>query len=353
MRVPLIQIHRKALGVVLLWLAIPHATPSGSLADDRDFYRGMVVSCPRAGQIWGSPDMARSLEQLIDLGVGWVAIHPYARLLEDGTVSFRPALTLDYLHGAVQLSRQAGVKLFWKPHLAYWGSFAWRGAIEFGNDSRAWRRFFDSYQDFIVDQARFAEKAGVELFAVGVEYEKTTQHDRRWRQIIAAVRQVFSGKITYAANWDGLDRVPFWDAVDLIGVHGYFPLVDSATQDREALARGWAEPLLQLEALSRSLGDKPVLFAEIGYARSANAASEPWIPATSDAAEVRSLRRSLIEVALERLEAAPFVIGMFWWKWIPGDDSWDRDFSMKDSEARAALRARWGTDLTLTPTTAR
>lgn len=350
---PRFRIRRIAPGVLLLWLTTAYATASESPAGDRDFLRGMVVSCPRAGQIWGSAEMARSLEQLEDLGIDWVAIHPYARVLTDGSVRFRRAANLDYLHAVVRLTRRAGVRLFWKPHLAYWGSFAWRGAIDFGNDRGAWRRFFDSYQEFIVDQARFAETAGVELFAIGVEYERTTHHELRWRRIIAAVRQVYSGKITYAANWDGLDRVPFWDALDLIGVHGYFPLVNSAMVERQDLANGWTEPLIQLGALSRSLGDKPVLFAEIGYARSRSAASEPWIPAITDTAEVRSLRRDLIEVAVERLEATPFVIGMFWWKWIPGDDSQDRDFSMKDSEARAALRAHWGADPSSTPTTAR
>lgn len=339
--------------VAVLLLAAAMSTEFVSATDTRDFLRGMVVSCPRAGQVWGSPEMATSLEQITKLGIGWVAIHPYARIRSDGTVRFRPAATVDYLQGAVRLSREAGVELFWKPHLAYWGSFEWRGAIDFGNDRQAWERFFSTYREFIVDQARFAESAGVGLFAVGVEYERTTHHEIQWRQIIAAVRQVYSGRITYAANWDGLDLVPFWDAVDLIGVHGYFPLAETATPDRQALAHGWTEPLTRLEALSRSLGGKPILFAEIGYPRSPTAATEPWVPDIRDTAEVRSLRRTLIEVALEKVEAAPFVVGMFWWKWIPGDDSWDRDFSMKDAEAREALHIYWATGLSSTSPTAR
>lgn len=286
--------------------------------------------------------MARSLAEITSLGAGWVAIHPYARVEKNGAIRFRPAGEAGYLGRAADLAGQANVKLFWKPHLAYWGNFEWRGAIAFGDDTDAWRRFFDGYRAFIVDQARFAESVGVDLLAVGVEYELTTHHESEWRQIIAAVRSVFSGRLTYAANWDSLDQVPFWDALDLIGVHAYFPLTREGRPDRSTIWQGWDEPLARLAHLSQVLGEKPVLFAEIGYSRSPRAAIEPWIPDNQDTPAVRSLRRMLIEVAVERIERVPFVAGMFWWKWIPGDDRWDRDFSMKDDEARQAVLRHWG-----------
>jgi len=315
-----------------------------------EFLRGMVVSCPRAGQIWGSPEMAHSLAEITALGVRWVAIHPYARVGRDGSIRYRPTGETPYLRRAAELAREAGIRLFWKPHLAYWGSFEWRGAVDFGDDIEAWARFFDGYRRFIVDQARLAQSVGVDLLAVGVETERTTQHEAEWRQIIAAVRLVFAGRLTYAANWNSLSRVPFWDALDLIGVHAYFPLSEDESPDRTRIWQGWDDPLARLKALSRSQGNKPVLFAEIGYARSHRAAAEPWIPGHEDTPDVRSLRRTLIEVALERIETAPWVEGMFWWKWIPGNDRWDRDFSMKDPEARQALLEHWGDEPAILPT---
>ncbi|MEE8277445.1 MAG: hypothetical protein V3R89_01820 [Thermoanaerobaculia bacterium] len=320
---------------LMLAAAVPAPAPG-------DFLRGVVVSCPRWGPVWGSPAMARSLEELKALGVDWVAIHPYAWLRKNGEVEFQPARELDFLRRAVELAEAAGVQLFWKPHLGYWGSFAWRGDIAFGDDEAAWRRFFDSYRAFIVDQARFAQAAGVQLLAVGVEYDKTAGRESEWRQIIAAVRQVYQGKITYAANWDSLQRVPFWDAVDLIGVHAYFPLAEDANPDRETLWKGWDRHLIRLKDLSTRQGGKRVLFAEIGYNRSAEAARVPWTRAMDDRPANRELRRRLFEVALERIEAEPAIAGMFWWKWIPGPDRFDRDFSMKDPEARGALERYWG-----------
>jgi hypothetical protein len=335
---------------LLVWISISSlqkeavaANSTGSRLRPADgFRRGVVVSCPRAGQIWGSPEMAKTLQELASLGVDWISIHPYAGVRRDGSIRFRPTSETLYLSKAVDLVDSAGKKLFWKPHLAYWGNFEWRGAIDFGDDDQAWRRFFDGYRSFIVDQAAFAEQSRVELFSVGVEYEGTTRFESDWRRVIDAVRQVYSGKITYAANWDSLDKVPFWDALDMIGVNAYFPLSDRSTPGRDELWEAWDGPLEKLRSLSLDHGGKPVLFAEIGYSRSPEAALRPWVPENQDSPSTRALRKDLIDVALRRIEATPFVVGMFWWKWIPGNDRWDRDFSMKDPEARQPLEEWWG-----------
>ena len=305
--------------------------------------RGMVVSCPTWGPVWGSPLMAESLAELGELGVEWIAIHPYAGVRRSGAVRVPPAASTGFLDKAVELMRQAEMKIFWKPHLAYWGSFGWRGEIAFGDDEAAWRRFFEGYREFIVDQARFAETAGAELFAVGVETDATLHREADWRRIVAAVRQVYSGRITYAANWDQLGQVGFWDAVDVIGVHAYFPLAEGDGPDAETLRRGWDAPLAELRRLAASQGGKPVVFAEIGYNRSPDAARRPWEYEMRDGPEVRALRQRLIEVALARIEGEPVVRGMFWWKWIPGDTRFDPDFSMRDPEARQALERHWRT----------
>ncbi len=302
------------------------------------FMRGVVVSCPRAGQIWGTVEMSEALVEITELGADWISIHPYAWVARDGEIRQRPAADTGFLDEAVRRMRRAGVRIFWKPHLGYWGSFDWRGSISFVGEA-AWARFFAGYRDFIVDQARFAEAHGVELFAVGIEYESTMHREADWRRIIREVRAVYSGRLTYAANWDGLEKVRFWDAVDLIGVHAYFPISSEAAPSRETVVAGWIGHLRSLEALAERHG-KPILFAEIGYNRAANAASEPWSHGSRDSEENRRLRRMLMEVALETVEPAPHIAGMFWWKWMPGART-GRDFSLKEEEARAALRRRW------------
>ena len=334
----------RAAALLVAALPIAPAAASVGAAPTRrpEFMRGMIVSCPRYGEVWGSPEMVASLREIAALGVEWVSIHPYAAVRRDGTLRHRPAAETGYLPRAVEIVRAEGMKLFWKPHLAYWGSFEWRGDIDFGDDQRAWDAFFAGYESFIVDQAAFAQSAGAQLFAIGVELERTTRHAERWLRIIERVRAVYDGPITYAANWDAVESVPFWGAVDMIGVHAYFPLSDRDDPDWDEIWRGWDAPLARLEGLARRHGGKPIVFAEIGYNRSPDAAREPWGYEMRDSPEIRALRERLMKVALARIEAVPSIRGMFWWKWVAGDWRYDRDFSMRNPEARRALAGSWG-----------
>ncbi len=307
--------------------------------DDSAFLRGMTVSCPGYGRIWGSRSMESSLSELADLGVQWVSIHPYAGVRRNGTIRSEPAAETGYLERAVAYAKQAGIQLFWKPHLAYWGSFEWRGTIEFGNDEAAWRRFFDGYRVFILDHARFAEQHGIPLLSIGLEYENTTAREAEWRRIIADVRRVYSGQITYSANWDRLEAVPFWDALDLIGVQAYFPLSRDSNPSVEAIRAGWGAPLERLRLLSERVG-KPVIFTEIGYDVSPVAASEPWLANSRESDANRALQQRLMEVALRRIEEEPFIRGMFWWKWMPGSRQYG-DFAMRHPQVMETLRRAW------------
>lgn len=303
------------------------------------FARGMTVSCPTYGPIWGSPHMESALRELSGLGVEWAALHPYAHISKNGAVSFRGHRDSPYLARAMAHLNRSGLKVFWKPHLSYWGSFAWRGDISF-DDEEDWKRFFETYARFILDQADFAEKNGIPIFSVGVELDQML-HRPEWRNLIAKVRKHYRGKITYAANWDKFSQVPFWEELDLIGVQAYFPLSDVPLRNAESIWQAWEKPLAELKKLSHQF-NRPILVTEIGYSRSPQAVQAPWIPGKSKNANDIEVRRLLLDVAARRLEQSKEIIGLFWWKWIPGDDSSHRDFSMKDFEARSVLKARWG-----------
>ncbi len=330
--------HPALFLIIALFAASPHLAQANPPETEEPFLRGMTVSCPGFGRIWGSHEMQKSLRELSQLGVEWVSIHPYATIERDGQISFEPAEKTGYLGRAATLAQEADVKLFWKPHLAYWGRFEWRGSITFQHREH-WRRFFDDYKLWIVDQARFAERHQIPYFAVGVELEQTVHWEKEWRDILAAVRSVYSGRITYAANWDSLDTIPFWDAVDLIGVQAYFPLSSEESPTVEAIRKGWKNHLDGLDKLSEKTGKK-ILFAEIGYDLSPLAAREPWRTASRDNEATRALRRRLTQVALEDLEQLDFLAGMFWWKWIPGRTG-SRDFAMHHQEMRDVLREAW------------
>lgn len=336
-----------AVALVAWALAAPSHARQDAPADDREHVRGMTVSCPRSGQIWATDAFAAELDELAALGCNWVAIHPYAAIRADGTVAYAP---LDreappaWLARPLREARARGMGLLIKPHLAYWGSpFEWRGAIDF-EPGPARERFWATYSDWIEALARAA--GDVDGFAVGCELSAFEADDARWRSLIARVRSATDAPLTYAANWDRFATVPFWDALDAVGVQAYFPLADAADPEPTAgaLADAWEPWVAALRAVHERSG-KPVVLTELGYPRSLAAAVEPWRagvtlgPAEDRAAE---LQRRCLGVALARIERErEWLRGAFLWKCFPGDRGARADFALESPSQRAVLAGAW------------
>lgn len=75
-----------------------------------------------------------------------------------------------------------------------------------------------------------AQTNGVSIFSVGTEADGLTGgvNDSTWRGIIAGIRTIFSGKLTYGASVRLYQTIPsdfrtvgFWDALDFIGLSFY------------------------------------------------------------------------------------------------------------------------------------
>ncbi|MEQ1508562.1 MAG: hypothetical protein ABMB14_40395 [Myxococcota bacterium] len=270
--------------------------------------RGMTVSTPSWGWEWGTDAMAGTLDVLSGLGVNWVSYHPYARIGADGSVRFRPfdpAAPPDWLVRPIREAHARGMKVMVTPHLAYWGSpFAWRGAIGFP-DPVARARFFREYRQWVTALARATSAA--DAFVVGSELDGTTAHEAEWREVIAGVRAVFPGPLTYAANWDAFERVPFWDAVDAAGIQAYFPVVEGAgIPDDAALDAGWDRIDARLRAFHAATG-KYVVFTELGYDAGPTAASRPWETGAGTEAG-QALQQACLRAALRAIDREPVVV---------------------------------------------
>ena len=106
--------------------------------------------------------------------------------------------------------------------------------------------------------------------------------DRHWRSLVASVREIYRGRVTYAANFDQYGAVGFWDALDLIGVNAYFPLRSQLDADETELEatlqqswRGVLDELVRWRA-SRELSNTPFLFTELGYTGRRGSTIQPW-----------------------------------------------------------------------------
>ena len=107
---------------------------------------------------------------------------------------------------------------------------------------------------------------------------------REWDELIAAVRAVYSGELTYAANFDQYRAVGFWPSLDLIGINAYFPLrahpigASGASVLESELEASWRRILGEIRAVRAEVGagDLPVLFTELGYTSRVDSTIEPW-----------------------------------------------------------------------------
>lgn len=125
------------------------------------------------------------------------------------------------------------------------------------------------------------------MYCIGVEFSRlSTEKPEFWKELIRDVRSVYSGKITYSANWyDEFEKVEFWQELDYIGIQAYFPLASTNYPSVEELQNGWEQYLPEIESTHKKYNRK-ILFTEMGYRSTADGAIKPWewmeYPANSD-----------------------------------------------------------------------
>jgi hypothetical protein len=292
--------------------------------------RGMsFASGPSIGERnYGTVSSAAALRRLEEMGVNWISIMPFGWTRENelrwsGTRSWEND---DALRGVTKQAHELGIKVLLKPHL--WGN---------GTPAMA------DYARFIEHYATLAQEMNVDAFSIGNEQKRTSrQFESEWRDVIARVRAIYKGPITYGANWDEIHDVPFWDALDWIGVSAYFPLADARSPSREELTRGWQPIVAQLAALSAKHG-KPIVFTEIGYRSADGAAWRQWeIP--RDAPVNTDAQRLAYEVFFDVVWPQPWLAGAYPWKWFSyPNHGRANDYEFEGKPAEEVIQQRYGT----------
>ena len=309
---------------------------------DGRLVRGITLSTHGNGHDWGSESIGPTLESIRATGANWVAIHPYARISDDGSLRFTrfdPAHPPAYLERPIREAHRLGLRICIKPHIAYWGSsFSWRGEIDFSRED-AWDRFWRDYRAWITLLAEACREA--DGFVVGTELDRTLRFEDEWRALIADVRARTGAPLTYAANWTDYQRVPFWDALDVIGIQAYFPLSDQRPPSREDIKRGWQQRMREIRAYAEPL-NRQVLFTELGYNQSHKAAIAPW-DYDVDGEDARPVQIACMQVALGAIELEERVVGALLWKWFPYPRPVGRNFQLAAPHMRRAIAEQWQT----------
>ncbi|MAF65940.1 MAG: hypothetical protein CMJ84_09835 [Planctomycetes bacterium] len=254
---------------------------------------------------------------------------------------------------AVARARAAGARsVLLQPHVLLSesaGYSAWRKRTSTDD----WEEFFVHLERALVHYALLAERIGCDVLCVGTELwpahgdgggaELWAVKAAGWRAAIRSVREHFHGAVTYAARWPAeARRVPFWDALDLVGVTLY-PSLD--------LARDSSRPGRIRNRLKRSLSElgdfaleqgSAALVVEAGFRATADAAVEPELGTGElDLAEQALLWEALARaVAAARASRAPLA-GVFVWCWqseLHAGGRFDRGFTPCGKPAQALLR---------------
>ena len=319
---------------------------------DAKFARGVVYSS-WDGTYRNIARWTADLAHFKNIGVNWIQIMTFAR---------QPSVNGPRIHvdarratpdAFVRAARKAGFKILLKPHVwspqFYDGSRRWRGSIVMAND-RDWQLWFKEYTSFMLGQARFAQKMGIEMLSVGLEYVEASKRTSEWRTVIRAIREVYDGQLTYAADGNHeSDHIEFWNDLDVIGMNGYFALdaPDRTTVGRLLMA--WLSKALKLASLSAQY-DRPILFTEAGYPSVLGSIRAPW-QWPSGTEEVDLEGQAVAYEAYLKPSRLRHGFAAFWWKYyerpegkIPiSHDYTPRNKSAEDVLKKWYLRAPSGT----------
>jgi len=215
---------------------------------------------------------------------------------------------------AIRRAHKLGMSVMLKPHVDLENQQdSCRSDIGFQTEEE-WRQWFNNYAKFVNHYARMAENENVEFFCVGTELTFASSKLEYWRdKIIPSVRKLFSGQITYAANWDDYSQVRFWDILDYAGIDAYFPLSKKNDPNLDELKEGWKQWLGEIETWQKT-AKKPVVFTECGYCSADSAAKKPWVEAFSGMPNMR-LQADCYIALFETFWDKPWFSGVYWWTW--------------------------------------
>jgi hypothetical protein len=269
-----------------------------------------------------SPDSVaqRHIDPILDLGSNFAAVMPFGfvQSLEHPHIIYNSDRQWfgETLQGTSQYIKELhrnGIEVMLKPQIWIWrGEFT--GYLNM-NSEQEWSELETSYREFILTYAQVAESECVELFCIGTELEQfIVKRPKFWNGLIKEIRNIYTGKLTYAANWDEYKRVPFWKEVDFIGVDAYFPISPLKAPSMEIAKQGWKKWKEEMSGIAAQW-NRPILFTEYGYRSVDYAGKEPWKSDRDMNSVNLEVQSSLLEALYQEVWQESWFAGGFLWKW--------------------------------------
>ncbi len=237
------------------------------------------------------------------------------------------------MHKAIEIARDNNLKIVLKP-MVNCKDTIWRAWIDFPDasgrrDLAAWATWWDEYNQFILHYVDIAQKTGCEMVCLGCEMSSTESFEIKWRELIHEARKRYDGLLTYNVNHGGADHVRFWDALDVIGMSGYYHLGHYMRQagiegvdkpDYRAtlsdLRTAWKPIREELRQTSRQW-KKPIFFIECGVLSARGVSRTPWQHSSPDLVYDGQEQAHFYQAIFETFWDEPWFLGFAWWAWPP------------------------------------
>ena len=214
----------------------------------------------------------------------------------------------------IELLQKNGLRVMVKPQI-WIGGGQFTGTLKMESPEN-WKQLEASYDKFILNYAELAEEVKAPVFCIGTELKTFVENrPEYWQELISKIRRIYSGKLTYAANWDEFTGTPFWKLLDFIGLDAYFPLSESKTPSVEELKLGWQPWKEKISELSLKTG-KQVLFTEYGYRSMDFTAKKPWLVDRTEEGVNMKGQSNAKKAIFEEFWGEKWFAGGFVWKWF-------------------------------------
>ena len=356
--------ERRVAGIVVALLivaAVGQGPVVGAEGRSPEFVKGYSWGWVGRRGDYASAEAADSMKRLAEAGANSVCIAFATEMRTAQTPEFgwadqnRRMVSDDEIRRAIELAGENGMKVILKPVINC-RDRTWRAWIKFYRpvtaeerargvtgtldpwqddpvtlegmvvDDRQWTVWWERYTAFILHYARIAEEKDVEILCLGCEMSSTEAFDDRWRALIADVREVYHGALTYDVNHGREDQVSWWDAVDVVSISAYYPVPPpegTSLEDAVKQTTPVAEIVAELEKIKAELAafsarwKKPILFIETGVVNVRGCARYPWSQPRdprlhpTDELEQANYYQAMFEVFYDE----PWFLGFAWWDW--------------------------------------
>lgn len=302
-----------------------------------DFIKGITFG-PFA--LKGSFETVAAKESLLSMkertGADFVILVP-AGVQENShseTIDYKGNGTLgdQELYDMIGYAKSIGLRVALKPTVNCLDK-TWRAFINFFDNEvhcePKWSNWFQSHTEFQLHFARIAQETGCEMFIAGCEMVMSQRREAEWRKLMADIKTVYSGLVSYNTDKYQEEHVSWWDCVDVISSSGYYPITD------------WKQELDRIETVVKKF-NKPFFFAETGCMSATGSSKVPndWgLAGDINLKEQAEWYRVMFQETMKRDWIQGY--GLWAWSWYQyhiGDADKDKGYDIYGKPSEAVVK---------------